>query len=422
MTIEFLPSDAEHRDVGPALRRVLMACQSVEGSVAYWTLPTDALGGQLLTSLRKPGSCICVDLGMPTDLNCLAEYVTLIQQTRTEPALYLYVKKHSTQGRGQVASKLHTKLLLFDMGNEQWEIWIGSHNFTKLALHGGNLEAGIRIVGQADEPNFRLLLDQVQDYLCYIRNDCWAFDPAKLTLYESLRGDLDDKDLIDRLKTLIKESNIIVSRVLTLQSTQADRLGDQTIILLGNLTEELAAIRFRNRGGSPVILRMRDIHTGQIYSYRALLRANDLINNVPSFDVSFNQRRWAIRKVKLKGEAITPPLLQQARDVDAQLIRDNRYYVNVEIQELINNYGGIDYYTYPETDTVKLWRVEYNDRIGRPIWGFPSQYEKAEVDMPVSLVPVEHAEVLTQIRPVDWTDDFTDGLLEKRIIVFKQSK
>lgn len=417
MIIKFLPDDKRRRDVSPALRQVLINCRSVTGSVAFWTLPTDALGGHLLNALCKSGSWICVDLHI-TNLKRLADYVTVIQQTRLEPALYLYVKKHSTQNRDEVASLLHTKLLLFDIGNGRSEIWVGSHNFTRQALHGGNLEAGIRVIGQDDEPEFRALLNQVKEYLACIKNNCWAFDPAKLTLYESLRGDLDDKNLVGRLKAMIQESEIIVSRVLTLNSAPADRLSNQTIILMGNLTEELSAIRFRNRGGSLVILRVRDINTGRIYTYRALLRANDLIDNVPSFDVSFNQRRWAVRTVSVKGEAIKPPLLQQVRNVDAKLIRSNRYYVNVEIQELAGNDGSIDYFTYPETDTTKLWCFESSDDIGRTNWAFPlTQLEDGPL---FTLVPVDRAEALADIRPIEWGEGFRDGLLDKQIIVFKK--
>ena len=424
MTIEFLPVNPRQRDVSPLLVRSLTSCFSVEGSIAFWTLPIDALGGKLLNALRRADSTFCVDMQWPTDFKKLARYAKVIRENRESPALYICLRKSPARDRNDVVSLLHTKLLLFNMGNRQWEIWIGSHNFTGNALQGRNLEAGIRIVGQADEPQFGTLLNQVQTYLRYIRTLCLPFDPDQLTYYQTMRGEVDATALIAQLKAMINESNIIVRRVLSLQCELADRLANQTIILLGNLTEELAAIRFRNRGGSPVAVRVKDVNTGQVYTYKAYLRANDLINNEPSIDVSFNQRRWAVRQVRIKGEAIAPPILQQARNVDAQLIRSNSYYVNVEILEQESGHAYIDYYTYPETDTAKLWRTEYEDVTGQVQLDYtlsPDQLLK-DNDTFVSQVPVERAEELASIRPSVWTEDFEDGLLEKRIIVFGRPK
>lgn len=420
MTIEFLPGDARYRDVTPQLIRSLTLCYSVEGSIAYWTLPTDALGGKLLKALSKAGSSICVDLQSPTKLRHLAEYTQELAKTRDKPTIYLHVEKQAARKGEDVASLLHTKLLLFNMGNQAWEIWIGSHNFTNRALYGDNLEAGVRIVGRSDEAQFAPLLNDVKTYLQYIRSHCQPFDSSQLTQYESLQGSLDDKSLIERLKAQIKQSNIIVHRVLTIKSKAADQLANQTIILMGNLPEELSAIRFRNRGGTPVYVRAKDIDTGIVYTYKAFLRANDSIDNVPSSDVRFNQRRWALRQVNRKNERTKPPTLQELRDVDTELIKTNKYYVNVQIVGQEAPSTNVDYYTYPETDLSKLWRIspEGNFRPRLQITGY-NDSSTPEVKPPMRLVPVANAEELTQVQPIVWGDNFEDRPLDKQVLVFK---
>ena len=425
MTIEFLPGDLHHRDITPQLARSLTHCYTVEGSIAFWTLGIDALSGKLLQALYRSGSTICVDMQWPTNYRKLAQYVEQIEKKCSTPAVYICLRKHPGDARNEAVSLLHTKILLFDLGDRQWEIWIGSHNFTVQALQGRNLEGSIRITGKADEPQFGTLLNQVRTYLEYIRSLCEPFDPNKINFYEVLRGDIDKDGLKDRfareLAVQIVVEEILISRVLSLQSEEAHDLAGQTIIILGNLFDELSLIRQRNRGGSPVFLRVKDSQTGAVFTYEGRMRAFDNIDNFPSSDVSFNRRRWAIRTVSKKGEEIAPPLLRPAQDVGQNLIEASRYYVNVEIVRLMEK-EFIGYYTYPETDTKKLWHLRREHRTAVDFEPFAYTGKSAEPVAPVSLVPVEDAEELASIRPIDWTRDFVDGLLERRIIVFGRSK
>ncbi|GAB3049009.1 phospholipase D-like domain-containing protein [Spirosoma pulveris] len=425
MNIEFLPEDVRHRDVTPQLIRSLTSCYSVEGSIAFWTLGVDALSGKLLQALSRAGSAVYVDMQWPTNFGKLAQYVEKLNKTRATPVFYICLRKHQGDARNEVVSLLHTKILLFNLGDRQWEIWIGSHNFTEQALRGRNLEGSIRITGKADEPQFGTLIKQVRAYLDYIRNLCEPFDPNKIIFYEVLRGDIDKEGLKERfareLAARIAVEEILISRVLSLRSENAHDLSDQTIIILGNLFDELSIIRQRNRGGSPVFLRVKDSKTGAIFTYEGRMRAFDNIDNFPSSNVSFNQRRWAVRTVSYKGEKITPPLLKPAQDVGQNLIETNRYYVNVEIVRLIEE-EFIGYYTYPETDTKKLWRPQREPRT--PVDFDPLTYARKSVGpvAPVSLVPVEDAEELASIRPINWTKDFIDGILERRVIVIGRNK
>lgn len=421
MNVEFLPIDGHSRNISSQLSRSLDSCKSLRGSIAFWTLDVEALDGSLLRALLRPASEIYVDMQWPTDYGKLTRLYEEILQERTPVPLFICLRKNGFFGNGESVSLLHTKLLLFDMGGGEFEIWVGSHNFTRMALEGSNLEASVRIEGHKDEPQFSQLLLQVSTYLNQIRNFCQPFDPDKAAMYESLRGRLTDKELLSNLRESLSDlvfvEELLVSRVLSLQSTDADKLTGQTIILLGNLSEELAYIRHRNRGGSPVILRIRDSTTNQEFTYKANLRAFDTIDNVSSINVAFNARRWAERKAAYKGEEVIPPVLKPLRDVGSDLIESNKYYINVDIINLIHN-RFIGYYTYPETNPSRLWHSQpetfLNYQFDSSSFGLLPRHHNSS---PTHLVPVENAEEMVSIRPVEWKTGFVDGLLERRIIV-----
>lgn len=426
MTVEFLPSDIENRNVTHLLSYALSACYSVEGSIAFWTLGIDAINGDLLDALSRVGSSICVDMQFPTNFHKLARFEKEISKRKNSPAVFICLRKHQNDTRNETVSLLHTKILLFELGNKEWEIWVGSHNFTANALVGRNLEGSIRIQGSSEDPKFADLLAQVRQYLTYIKTLCEPFDPLKITFYEVMRGDIDKSGLKKRFEQEIADRIIIeetiISRVLTFQCKDANSLSAQTIILLGNLYDELALLRHRNRGGSPVFLRIRDSDTGVIYTYEGKIRNFDNIDTVPSYNVSFNQRRWAVRNVYFKGEVCKPPILKPSANIGKKIISENSYYINVEVIRQVDN-EFIGYYTYPETDPTKLWRLEQESVVDTNL---PSVFSKEllPLDNPSSalLVPVNHAEELASIRSIDWTIDYMDGILERRILVFGKYK
>jgi HKD family nuclease len=426
MDIEFLPTSGIQRNISNQLIESLKSCQAVKASVAFWSLDVQALGGRLLQALQKPESELYVDMQWPTDFTKLSDFYENIKLKSPSPTLFICLRKHrDTEGSG-LSGLLHTKLLLFDMGRGYWEIWVGSHNFTQKAISGINLEASLRIKGNISDSRFKELVQQVEEYLRYIRKLCQPFDPQKVFLYESLRKTRSDKELLEILESMLSEDvivdNIIIRRILTLKSKEADKLAGQTIILLGNLSKELSYITYRNRGGKPILLRVRDIKTDQEYTYIAKLRPFDTIDNDPSKNVSFNDRRWAVRKVKSKGQKIDPPVLEPAQDVTKALIETNKYYVNFDIGDILNH-EVIRYYTYPETDTAKLWRIDPETSPIEEIdlLGLRGS-EKNWVELPEYMIPVENAEQLTSIHPVEWGDYFVDGLLERRIVVLGKPK
>ena len=424
MTIEFLPSDIRNRDITKRLGDSLINCRSVVGSIAYWTLGTKAINNTILQALSKPSSSMCVDLQWPTDLKKIAAFVNNLRICTAAPVMHICLRKNLYSR--EVVSKLHTKLLVFDMGDGNWEIWTGSHNFTESALNGSNLEATVCIHGRIDDLQFERLLYGVQNYLTGILHFCEPFDPQKLAYYEALQGKANGKDIIDA-------EHIIIAHVLSLQSELANQLAGQTIILLGNLQEELAYIRSRNQGRKqPVYLRVKDIHSGLIYTYEAQIRPNDLIDNASSSNVSFNDRRWATRNASNTGEAITPPILQQKTNVSTQIIRENKYYVNIELKRMFEEGIRITYYTYPEVKSTKLWRVvdDFQQDSNFNLFSLVEKKNIIERDgnfsrrktkkrASRSLIPVENAEKLMRVSRIEWTDNFKDGLFDKQIIAFE---
>lgn len=424
MTVEFLPFFSSPRSITDELSLALAKSHSVTGSVAFWTLPPDFLAGNLLDALSRQGSSVCVDFQRPTDFTKLTDWVKRLSRFRTDPVIYLCVRQAATSRTEQESTGLlHTKIWLFDMGSGAWEIWVGSHNATRSALEGLNLEGTVCIRGHASEPDFQPLLDRVRAYLTYIRRCCEPFDPGRILVYQSLRGDVNEADLknllSDWLSARIGIEHIFIGRVLSFQGDSVDNLAGSTIILLGNLAEELSFIRHLNRGGSPVFVRILERSTGLQHHYEGRMRASDVIDDAFSENVAFNQRRWAVRRATRAGQAVEPPVLQEIRDVNRSLIHENSYFLNVKLIKRLSQSGrDVWYYTYPETNPSRLWRTVRPERPYQRLddWGLLETNVYSAESEPYQ-VPVENVTDLVHLLPVTWSAGFSDALLERRVVI-----
>lgn len=425
MTVDFLPAVATSRSIASEFKAALQTCQSVTGCVAFWTLAPDAFGGALVSALSKPGSSVCVDFQKPTDFEKLTAWHHQLSFARPDPVVHLCVRQSTTLRSEQDSiGLLHTKIWLFDLGDGQYDVWVGSHNATRSAMEGFNLEGTVRVSGHASEPEFLPLLERVGVYLSYIREQCRPFNPNDVVLYQSLRGEVNET----LLNTLLRETlfgkriaieSILIGRVLSFQGDNVGNLAGQTLILLGNLTRELSYIRSLNRGGSAVYVRILERGTQVQHHYEGRIRPSDFIDNEFSKNVAFNQRRWAVRRASRVGQATEPPVLNDVRDVNRQLIHGNRYYLNVELTRHLAVEGQeVWYYSYPETDPSRLWRTVLPEERYRPLedFGFPVSNVYGSELHPFQ-IPVVNAEELVRLRPVPWSQVVADQLLERRFVV-----
>jgi hypothetical protein len=89
---------------------------------------------------------------------------------------------------------LHTKFLIFDLCNEQVEIWLGSQNFTYNALEGKNIESTTIITTSKESE----LYNKLDEYLEFIKTTC---EEIGTNLYTEI-GKKFNSDYIDFYKKL----------------------------------------------------------------------------------------------------------------------------------------------------------------------------------------------------------------------------
>jgi hypothetical protein len=78
---------------------------------------------------------------------------------------------------------LHSKILLFDLPNEQASIWIGSHNWTDRALSGINIETSLEILVNRNDKIYK----EVKQLLADIKNQCYKVNPLLEKVYKNIQ-------------------------------------------------------------------------------------------------------------------------------------------------------------------------------------------------------------------------------------------
>jgi PLD-like domain len=179
IAIELLPA-WNAPQVQSRLKHSLDTAQLLRCAVAYWTVESNFLGPALPAKLSRPNGYLCVDYHLPTDIDELAALVTNGANVR------IYCEDISTALENERRSRplLHTKMLLFWMADRTAELWVGSHNWTKRALLGLNVESSL-VVKLSDSSS--LFCEAVQ-YLEEIKGICEVFDPSRVELYKQLQG------------------------------------------------------------------------------------------------------------------------------------------------------------------------------------------------------------------------------------------
>jgi HKD family nuclease len=129
MTIELIPG-LSNTDIKLRFEGLLVNCISVKGCVAFWTIGSNYFNNQaLVKALKKENSFYCVDIQEPTNIDKIAEYV----KSGVEE-IYLHKYRLDPSQYNLTTNLLHSKVTLFELKNNEIEIWIGSHNLTHYAL------------------------------------------------------------------------------------------------------------------------------------------------------------------------------------------------------------------------------------------------------------------------------------------------
>jgi hypothetical protein len=310
ISLEMTP-DWHSPDVRTRLATCLKKAKALRSAVAYWTVTPDFVHPLLADRLLEPHGFLCVDIHIPTDIDQLASLV------RRGASVRLFCEDIPTtrEGGGREPPYLvHTKLLLFWMPDRTAELWVGSHNWTRRALVGLNVECSL-IIRMADSSS--LFSDAVQ-YLEEIKRICQPFDLSRVEFYKQLQR---------------KQAEDTVAAI-EIEAADADSLQGLAVTVFGTDPEELKQV------GA-----LRDVYLSAFeesghgeYIYRATVMASGLMAShaTAAAGLSFAARRYAFRS----GRRF--PRLLPTSEVGTDVLRDAAYFVMLDIQKYERDLQAFD--------------------------------------------------------------------------------
>ncbi len=201
--IEFLTSVVEPAQFFARLHASLQTATAMRAAIAYWTVEPTFVHSGLADLLSADRSFVCIDIQLPTSIAQLAHLVEATKAFARSGTVSERVFLHLRIFRGRVEVSgamnslprhlLHPKLLLLDRSDGSAEIWVGSHNWTKMALTGANIEASIILtVPQTSS----LYIDAARD-LAQMQALCSPFNLRHTVYYQWLQGLLEEQRLCE---------------------------------------------------------------------------------------------------------------------------------------------------------------------------------------------------------------------------------
>jgi hypothetical protein len=250
MNIQFAPQ-LKTRSLYKDLDSLFRECTSFKASLAYWTIREDFFKNSLTNALKKSNSFVCVDLTKPTDLYAINSfYYENVNQ-------FYWHKYKISSGMGNDYKLLHSKVLLFDLPNNEAEIWVGSMNFTQTAIKGLNIESITKINCLQDEKVYKDTLE----FLNFVKNDlCYQYELSELDYYEMLQQQSITKTITANLKLGKK------SKVVSLFGINIDSIKNDDIIELFSINNRDYEIY---KSSKVVYLQIADQPNNQEYLFEA---------------------------------------------------------------------------------------------------------------------------------------------------------
>lgn len=241
---------------------------------------------------KDKGGFLCCDFMSPTNFDYLAEIA------RNGEEIFIHWRK--VKG-GQSTPLLHSKLLLFELENGKVEIWTGSHNWTKNALTGPQLNFSTIIHAKVDDPIYK----EVGSLLKYYRELCKPFNPSDIGWYKKLQKAGTGK-LLKLIELEDGDSN----------NPQSIRT-DSQILLFDKRGGDLESIK-NNVGKKDVFLSLFNPKSDKVTFYETyVLHAGD---NVKQLKEYFGKYRFVgftpgQRHIKLEAES-EPKIQPGMKDTD----------------------------------------------------------------------------------------------------------
>jgi len=300
-------------DVSHEIAEAMEKAIRMRAAIAYWTITQDHfLSDSLGRLLGEPGSFLCVDIHKPTDLDVMA------QMASENPSIYLHLARlgSSSDRRdltppGMPPYLLHQKMLLFDYPGDHAELWVGSHNWTRRALEGPNIESSLVLSLDVGSP----LYQEASNNLEYVRTElCEQMDPAQLDLYKALQMGEKQADDGDVIEIEGEEINTIAGEIIRIFGTDEKDYGSALLTVNKLLT-----------------LNAQDSSTEETTRYAARVTHTGYLSgaSVTSDTPVFPSNRWA-----QKIDQTLPKLLFDS-EPPQDMVDTCSYFVTLEVLHVI---------------------------------------------------------------------------------------
>lgn len=290
--------------VKAALTAALSRATRLQAGIGYWTIDSALLGPDLVRAIQHESGFVCVDLHPPTEVDALAAMAT---QGGRVHVYYEDIPTYTDQSRKEPPALLHAKMLLFWSKDGTAELWVGSHNWTKRAILGLNVEASLVVRLKDSSP----LFGAAAEYLARMKGIAEPFDVAKVPFYKQLQRKMTNG----------------LTPVMELEAEDGASAGGTTITVFGTDRSDLKKLGTVRREIHVALLYPR---TDAQHLYPATILHSGLLaaSDAAAGGISFSPRRCAYRK----GQQF--PTLLPAGPVDAAVLNTAEYFVTVRLGAL----------------------------------------------------------------------------------------
>lgn len=278
------------------LNQLSRSARSIQGAVAYWTLPLDAFDPAFVRALAHPESFLCCDIHGPTSIDCLSSL--RIKMANVYLHLYQLVGKNDVyDAKGMPDNLMHSKVYVFDDGSNTVQLWVGSHNATSRAMLGINFECAVLTSLDKSSQAYH----QVMQHLHTIRRSSTIFNIEDIGLYRSLQGGWGEDGFIEAIDSV----NIALP------------IGTE-IGIFGNISEDHKLLK---KVGKRLYLALTEPTTEKETFYHAEITQSGILNG----GLRFGNRRFALR---FKPQI---PTLGTISQVTSGVLKQASYFVTLKI-------------------------------------------------------------------------------------------
>ena len=187
-----------HENFSQIIKPYFNKAKNFDAAIAFVTKGGISFLRRELTNLDKIDWRIIVGVQMPTDLQ---ELNKLAEDFPNRVWIHLG-GKYPIEARS-LRFQMHSKVILIKDELNVNHLFVGSHNFTKMALDGVNNEASIYIKSENDNS----LIKDVESHFDLCERESEIFDPKKLEYYQLIQG---SKKSISKIDSFKNEKTLVI--------------------------------------------------------------------------------------------------------------------------------------------------------------------------------------------------------------------